>query len=154
TLLGDVNAAAKESEQVRTLAQQTERDPLDHFLVGHELYSQGKLEPANLEFRRALQLDAKHFWTHYFLGICCVTSGKPEVAVAHLTICQSQRPKLLWIHLLRGFALGQMEDYRAAEADFDQALSLGPSPATLYVLYNNRGVMRVGQKEMRSKGIE
>jgi tetratricopeptide (TPR) repeat protein len=109
---------------------------------------------ANQEFRRALQLNARHFWTHYFLGICCVTSGKPEAAVAHLTICQSQQPKLIWIYLLRGFALGQMEDYAAAESDFDLALSLQPSPATLYVLYNNRGVMRVGQKEARAKGVE
>jgi tetratricopeptide (TPR) repeat protein len=60
----------------------------------------------------------------------------------------------IWIYLLRGFALGQMEDYVAAESDLDRALSLEPSPATSYVLHNNRGVMRVGQKEARAKGIE
>jgi tetratricopeptide (TPR) repeat protein len=154
TLLGDRDGAAKESGLVRALAANTDLDPLDHFLVGHELFSQGELALANQEFRRALQLDAKHFWTHYFLGICCITSGKPETAVAHLTICQGQRRELIWIYLLRGFALGQMEDYQAAETDFDRALALEPSPATLYVLYNNRGVMRVGQKGARAKGVE
>ena len=101
-----------------------------------------------------MQLNASHFWTHYFLGICCVTSNKPEVAVAHLTICQSQRKDLIWIYLLHGFALGQMGDYAAAEADFDRALEQQPSLATRYVLYNNRGVMRVGQKETRAKGLD
>jgi tetratricopeptide (TPR) repeat protein/tRNA A-37 threonylcarbamoyl transferase component Bud32 len=153
TLLGDVPAAGREKDRLRALAE-SNLDPQDRFLVGHEFYSQGNLTLANQEFRRALQLDAAHFWTHYFLGICCVTAGKPDVAVAHLTICQSQQPKVIWIYLLRGFALGQMGDYKAAEADFDQALALSPSPATLYVLYNNRGVMRVGQKGARTKGLE
>jgi tetratricopeptide (TPR) repeat protein len=137
----------------RTLEVQTDRDAQDHFLVGHELFSQGKLEAATREFRKALQLNAKHFWTHYFLAIC-VMSGKPDVAVAHLTICQGLRPGLIWIYLLRGFALGQLEDYTAAEQDFDRALALKPPPATLYVLYNNRGVLRVGRKETRTDGIE
>src|SRR5262249_10391753 len=97
------------------------------------------------EFRRALQLDPKHFWTHYFLSICSVIAGKPDVALAHLTICQSQHEGLIWIYLLRGFAFGQLEDYAAAETDFDKALSKKPSTATHYVLLNNRGVMRVGQ---------
>jgi tetratricopeptide (TPR) repeat protein len=154
TLLGDAAGAATESMKVQILAAETDLDPQDHFLVGHEFYSRGDLAAANQEFRRALQLNARHFWTHYFLGICCVTAGKPEVAVAHLTICQGQQPKLVWIYLLRGFALGQMEDYAGAEADFDRAVALRPSPATLYVLYNNRGVMRVGRKETWAKGVE
>ncbi len=154
TLLGDAATAARESERVQALASETNLDPHDHFLVGHEFYSQGNLTRANQEFRRALQLDARHFWTHYFLGLCHVTAGQPEVAVAHLTLCQGQQPRLIWIYLLRGFALGQMEDYPAAERDFDRALALQPSPATLYVLYNNRGVMRVGQKGAWAQGVE
>jgi eukaryotic-like serine/threonine-protein kinase len=153
-LLDDVAGAAKESQLAQALALETDLDPQDHYLVGYEFFSQGELEKSNQEFHRALQLNARHFWTHYFLGICCVTQNKAEVAVAHLTICQSQQPKLIWIYLLRGFAYGQMGDYAAAEADFDRALTLEPSPATLYVLYNNRGVMRAGQKEARAKGVE
>ncbi len=110
------------------------------------------MEQATQEFRRALQLNAKHFWTHYFLGICCVTS-KPDVAVAHFSICQSQRQDLVWIYLLRGFALGQMADYTAAERDFDQALALKPPPATLYVLYSNRGVVRLARTQTWAEGV-
>jgi tetratricopeptide (TPR) repeat protein len=152
--LGDRAGADRERRQEEALAARTDLDPQDHFLVGHELYSQGEMSKASDEFRRALQRDAKHFWTHYFLGICCVTADKPEVAVAHLTICQSQRPDLVWIYLLRGFVLGMMTDQSAAESDFDRALALKPGPAILYVLYNNRGVMRVGHNTMRGAGID
>jgi tetratricopeptide (TPR) repeat protein/tRNA A-37 threonylcarbamoyl transferase component Bud32 len=154
TALGDGAGAARERERADALAAQVELDSQDHFLVGHELFSQGKLEQATQEFRRALQRNPNHFWTHYFLGICCVSSSKPDVAVAHLTICEGQKKGLIWIYLLRGFALGQLEDYRAAEQDFNLALDMKPSPATLYVLYNNRGVMRVGRKETRAQGVE
>ncbi|HLJ93483.1 MAG TPA: protein kinase [Gemmataceae bacterium] len=153
-LLGQVSDAEKERELARTLASATDLHPQDHFLVGHEHYSEGELALANQEFLRALQIDAQHFWTHYFLGICYVMSEKPEVAIAHLTFCQSQKPDLIWIYLLRGFALGKMKEYGAAESDFKQALGLEPSPAALYVLYNNRGVMRVGQEGMLAEGVE
>jgi tetratricopeptide (TPR) repeat protein/tRNA A-37 threonylcarbamoyl transferase component Bud32 len=146
--LNQMPEAEKESKRAADLAREIDLDPQDHFLVGHELYSEGKLEEANAEFRRALQLDPTHFWTHYFLSICSVIAGKPGVALAHLTICRIQHENLIWIYLLRGFALGQLEDYAAAETDFDKALSLlkkKPSTATHYVLLYNRGVMRVGQ---------
>src|SRR5262249_30170481 len=145
--------AAKERELVRT-APAAGLDPQDHFLVGHEYYSLGELELATQEFRQAFQINAGHFWTNYFLGMCYVTSGEPKIAVPHLAICQGQRPKMIWIYLLRGFALGKMEDCAAAEKDFKLALDLEPPDTARYVLYNNRGVVRVGQKETRSKGVE
>jgi tetratricopeptide (TPR) repeat protein len=74
--------------------------------------------------------------------------------VAHFTVCQAQKPELVWVYLLRGYALGQIGDSAAAEKDFDQALKLGPSDAARYVLYNNRGVMRVGRKETWAQGVE
>jgi tetratricopeptide (TPR) repeat protein len=152
--LSDATGAARESERVRALADETDLDPQDHYLVGHELYSRGDLAGAEREFHRALQLDARHFWAHYFLGICCMTTGKPDVAVAHFTTCQGQQPKLVWVYLLRGFALGQAGDFAGAEADFDRALTLEPSPAARYVLYNNRGVMRLGREGEWARGVD
>jgi tetratricopeptide (TPR) repeat protein len=147
-LRGDAAGAAQELERAKALAAETDLDPQDHFLVGHEHYNRGDLEAANREFRRALQLKPGHFWTHYFLGICCIRAAKPEVAVAHFTVCQSQHSDLTWVYLLRGFALGQMQDYAAAEKDFGRALASPNLTATArYVLYNNRGVMRLGQKD-------
>src|SRR5262249_10318014 len=152
-LLND-DAAREETARVRALATRTDLDPEDHFLVGHELFTRGELEPARQEFRRALQKDPRHFWTHYFLGICYVTAGKPEAAEAHLTSCLTRNPTLVWTYLLRGFARGQMKNHAGAEADFDRALALNPGPATLSVLSNTRGGIRVGRKEPRAEGIE
>jgi tetratricopeptide (TPR) repeat protein/tRNA A-37 threonylcarbamoyl transferase component Bud32 len=153
-LLAEVLGAAKEKAQARALESETDLDPQDHFLVGHELYSQGDHGHAAQEFRRAVQLNPQHFWAHYFLGICCVTADEPKVAVAHWTVCQGMKRDLIWIYLLRGFALGQAGEYKAAEADFDTALSLKPSDAARYVLFNNRGVMRVARKETWGQGVE
>src|SRR5262249_38033596 len=78
TLLGDAPSARKarkERDKAQALAAKTELDPQDHFLVGHELYSQDDVKQASAEFQRALQLDPGHFWSHYFLGICRVTSS-------------------------------------------------------------------------------
>ena len=146
----------KKSAKVQAVAGALDLDPQDHFLVGREFYLLNNLEQASQEFHLALQLDANHFWTHYFIGLCFVTSGKPEVAVHHLTLCQNQQPDLVWVYLLRGFALGQMKNHTAAEADFDSALALAPSKATQYVLYSNRGVMRMLQEgeEAWAKGVE
>jgi tetratricopeptide (TPR) repeat protein/tRNA A-37 threonylcarbamoyl transferase component Bud32 len=150
--LGDGAGAKREDERARGLKAKTDKDAQDHYLVGLEHFGQNEMEQATQEFRRALQLNAKHFWTHYFLGICSVTS-KPDVAVAHFSICQSQRKDLVWIYLLRGFALGQLADYPAAESDFDQALALKPPRATLYVLYSNRGVVRVSRPQTWAEGV-
>jgi tetratricopeptide (TPR) repeat protein len=152
-LLGEERHAVEEQEVVQTLAA-NETTALDHFLVGQEYYSQGALVPAMREFHRALGIDARHFWARYFLSICCVLSGKPEEADAHLSFCQGERPELIWIYLLRGYARGQMKEYEAAENDFGRALTLGPTPAARYVLYNNRGVMRVLQEGARAQGVQ
>jgi tetratricopeptide (TPR) repeat protein len=158
-LQGDVTGAANERGLARIRARQPDLDPKDHFLVGQELYGRGDrgdLARANEEFRRALHLDARHFWTHYFLGVCCVMAKKPEEAVTHLSICQSQQKDAaqIWIYLLRGFAFGEMGDYAAAEKDFDRALDLKPSPATLSVLLNNRGEMRISQEGAWARGVK
>jgi tetratricopeptide (TPR) repeat protein/tRNA A-37 threonylcarbamoyl transferase component Bud32 len=156
TQLREDAAAKKEASKARAPANDLDFHPQDHFLVGQELYTQGDLDKANGEFHRALRQHPGDFWTHYFLGICNVASGNPAAAVAHFTVCQSQRKDLVWVYLLRGFAYGQLSEYPAAEADFDIALSLKPTAAARYVLFNNRGVMRVGQEDKAkwAQGVE
>src|SRR5207245_10204613 len=90
-LLGE--RATKEEESVQTPVRATDLDAQDHFLVGQEHYSQGELALAIQEFRGALHINAQHFWARYFLGLCYVMSGKPDVAEVYLTECQRQRPE-------------------------------------------------------------
>jgi serine/threonine protein kinase/Tfp pilus assembly protein PilF len=143
---GDDRGAAEEEERAAKLAPEITRDPQDHFLVGYEHYSQGQLARAIEEFSQALLINRQHFWTHYFLGICYLLSGKPEMAVEHLTTCQGQRPELVWSYMMRGYALWRLKNYPAAEGDFKHALSLQPPRATRYVIYSNRGAMRILQR--------
>jgi tetratricopeptide (TPR) repeat protein/tRNA A-37 threonylcarbamoyl transferase component Bud32 len=152
--LGQVDAAEEEKKLALTLVPTT---ALDHFLAGQDHYSHGELPQAIHEFRGAVEINAKDFWAHYFLGICYVMSDELQAAVESFTSCQSLRPEVIWIYLLRGFALGQIEDYAAAERDFERAertLLLEPDLARRYVFYTNRGLTRVLQDERRDDGVK
>jgi tetratricopeptide (TPR) repeat protein/tRNA A-37 threonylcarbamoyl transferase component Bud32 len=144
---GKGEAAKAERQQAKALEGRADLLPQDAFLVGLEMFSQGELAKATEEFRRALRRMPDDFWNHYFLGLCCVSSNKAEEAVTHFTICQKQQPKLVWVYLLRGFALGNINSYAAAEEDFAQALKFDLTDAARYVLLNNRGAMRLGRPE-------
>jgi tetratricopeptide (TPR) repeat protein len=144
---GKGEAAQAERRQAKALEGRADLYPQDASLVGLELYSQGELVKATEEFRRALRRMPDDFWNHYFLGLCCVSSNKAEEAVTHFTICQKQQPKLVWVYLLRGFALGKINSYTAAEEDFARALKFDLTDAARYVLLNNRGAMRLGRPE-------
>jgi tetratricopeptide (TPR) repeat protein len=147
-------AQAGEDEPARQERALAERRPpttaFDHYLVGDERYRRGDPAEALPSFLESLRLEPKHFWARYFLALCYVRLRQPALARDNLTHCLSQHPEIIWIYLLRGFAQGQLEDYAAAEADFQTALRLlaeQPSTEARYVLLNNRGVMRVGQKK-------
>jgi tetratricopeptide (TPR) repeat protein len=151
---GKAAAAQEERKQAQALEGRADLHRQDAFLVGLELYDQGQVDKAAEEFRRSLRsLHGDDFWNHYFLGVCCVSSKKAEEAVTHFTICQKQQPKLVWVYLLRGFALGQIKSYAAAEEDFARALEFTDlTEAARYVLLNNRGVMRLGRPEKGAWG--
>ncbi len=139
---GDVTAAARESEQAvacpATLA-------LDHYLLGDEHYKRGQLHEAVRHFETALGMKPDHFWARYFLAIAYLGLRRPAEARDHFTACLGKQPPLVWIYLLRGFANGQLNEFAAAEADFEQAERADLSVDARYVLHANRGVMRFRQ---------
>jgi tetratricopeptide (TPR) repeat protein/predicted Ser/Thr protein kinase len=146
-LAGEREAAQAEGEQAE---QQPAQSALDHYLLGDELYRQGRPQEASVEFQQTLREQADHFWARYFLSLCYIRLQRPDLAHDNLTMCLSQHPEIIWIYLMRGFASGQLEKYQAAEADFAEALRLlttQPNDDARYVLYNNRAIMRVGQKD-------
>jgi serine/threonine protein kinase/tetratricopeptide (TPR) repeat protein len=122
----------------------------DHFLQGQEWYRRGALPPAIREFKAVLDVQPDHFWALFFLGLCHLGSQDPADAEIALTACIARRPDLSWAYILRGSARGEQGEFEAAEADFQRALGLvarhqdGPA---LYVIYVDRGVMRIRQKE-------
>ncbi|MBN9522629.1 protein kinase [bacterium] len=117
--------------------------PLDHFLLGQERYRAGEFTAAVGAFEGALQLQPDHFWARYFLGLTWLKARRPDQAVTCLTACLAQRREFPWLHLLRATALGELNQYDRAEADFDTALKVPLTEAGRYGLLVNRGAMRV-----------
>jgi tetratricopeptide (TPR) repeat protein len=135
-------------ESARRAADCPPTTVFDHHLIGVERYRQGP-EAAKPSFVEALRLQPDHFWSHYFLALCYIREGKYEPARDSLTPCVRQRPDVVWVYLLRGFAQGQLRQFAAAEDDFRRAVELlekAPSPEAEYVLLNNRGVLRASQE--------
>ncbi|HXG12712.1 MAG TPA: protein kinase [Gemmataceae bacterium] len=140
--LGEEAQAQRDSAQAAGLQPTT---PLDHYLVGDEYSKQGKLEQAARHFELALDLQPDHFWARYFLALTYLRQQRPAEAKAVLTALAGQDADFVWTYLLRGYAHGQLKDFERAEADFQRALQFQPGPDARYVLYANRGVMRLRQ---------
>jgi eukaryotic-like serine/threonine-protein kinase len=140
--LGDSQGAQKASAQ----AEATEpTHAVDYFLLGEHQYNNGSLEEAIPNFDRALRLRPDHFWAQYFLAASHLKAepARPSQANAYLTTCISRRPGFAWTYLLRGYALGELGEFDAAEADFSRALELGRDDEVIYGVLVNRGAMQV-----------
>jgi tetratricopeptide (TPR) repeat protein len=103
------------------------------------------LSKAVSAFESVLQAQPNHFWGHYYLALCSLKAHRPDLAVPRLTACLGWRPGLPWLHLLRGSAWAEMDQFARAEDDFKAALQGEVPEAARYGLYVNRGVLRIRQ---------
>jgi tetratricopeptide (TPR) repeat protein/predicted Ser/Thr protein kinase len=146
-LLGQQDEAKAETARGEKVPAQS---ALDHYLLGDELYRRGTPAQAQDEFQATIRAQPDHFWARYFLALCYIRAHRPDLAHDSLTMCLNQHGQIVWIYLMRGFACGQLEKYKDAEADFAEALRLLEGQSNddaRYVLYNNRAIVRVGQKD-------
>ncbi|MCE9533837.1 MAG: protein kinase [Planctomycetes bacterium] len=123
-------------------------EALDHFLTGDSHQKQGLLAEAARDYANALRAQPDHFWAQYFLAICNLQLARPAQARDNLTTCMMSRPEFHWLYLLRGFANGQLNEFRSAEDDYAKALSLQPEPQAHYGILVNQGVLRVRQVKL------
>jgi eukaryotic-like serine/threonine-protein kinase len=142
--IGDEAGATREKKRAAALKPAS---ALDHFLLGDDLLRQRNLPAAAREFENVLGFQPDHFWARYFVAVCSLPTD-PRVARAHLTACLGQKPGFVWLYLLRGFAHGQLQDFQAAEADFQKVLALGPDADARYALHVNRGALRTRQDRL------
>jgi serine/threonine protein kinase/tetratricopeptide (TPR) repeat protein len=151
--LGDPRGAEQER---RWDASHSPASSFDHFLLGQELYRQGKLPQAIRQFETVLMLRPDHFWALFFLGQCHLGTRHLAEAKIALTCCIGRRPDLSWAYILRGSAHSESGKFDAAEADFHRAMGLlegRPDASARYVIHVDRGVLRIRQQDYR-KAIE
>lgn len=142
-MLGDKDHAA-EAEKAAEGASLDQ--VLDHFLMADELYRREKFADAIKEFDLVLERKPGHFWAQYLDALCLLRQSRPAEARVLLGACLAQRSDYVWLYLLRGFANGELKAWAAAESDFQKALGLPLDGNARYVLFVNRGVLRVRQQ--------
>src|SRR5205814_862920 len=67
-------------------------------------------------------------------------------ARAQLSACLALRTDFVWLYLLRGYAQGELHALDAADADYQKAAQMPLDEFSRYVLFANRGVLRVRQE--------
>jgi serine/threonine protein kinase/tetratricopeptide (TPR) repeat protein len=142
-MLGD-RVEAERAEKAAAVAQLDQ--VLDHFLMADELYRREKFGDAIKEFDQVLERKPGHFWGQYLNAICLLRQGRPAEARALLSACLAQRSDFVWLYLLRGFAQEEMQAWGAADSDFQKAARMPLDENARYVLFVNRGVLRVRQE--------
>src|SRR5262249_6677025 len=135
--LGEAGAARRERDRA---AATRSAGALDFFLTGDSHQKQGRLSEAARGYTSALRAGPGHCWARCFLAVCDLQLARPAQARDNLTACLMTRNDFLWLYLLRGFANGELNDFRAAEEDYTQALALQPDPQALYGILVNKGV--------------
>ena len=140
-----VGKKAEAQQEEKSAAEASITQVLDHFLVADELYRRGEFDAAIKEFNQVLLRKPAHFWAQYLNALCLLRLHRSAEARAQLSACLAQRSDFVWLYLLRGFAQGELQAYDAAEADFQSALQMPLDEYSRYVLFVNRGVVRVRQ---------
>jgi eukaryotic-like serine/threonine-protein kinase len=139
-LLGDSSGAARAEKAARAAALD---DVFDFFLMADELYRREQFAEAIKEFDRVLERKPGHFWAQYLNALCLLRQKRPAEARALLSACLAQRSDFVWLYLLRGFAHQELEAWAAADSDFERASKMALDENARYVLFVNRGVLRV-----------
>lgn len=145
TQLGDAQGA--ERERARASQLPTTR-LIDFLLLGQEHYRLGEIARARQDLEHALLLQPNDFWSQHFLAVCLVKLGQPGQAEEYLNRCLKQKPRFIWTYLLRSIAYEKLEDIAAAEADYEHALQLQPNADARYLLFGNRGRMRLERQRL------
>ncbi len=140
SLLGEKALAAKAEQAAQGAAL---KDVLDHFLMADELYRREQFDAAIKEFDQVLERKPGHFWAQYLGALCLLRQQRPAEARALLSACLAERSDFVWLYLLRGFAQQELQAWGAAESDFQKASQMPLDENARYVLFVNRGVLRV-----------
>ncbi len=148
--LGDNVGAQRERARARGLSP---RSALDWFLAGHEAWLADDVPRALEALDRALALEPDLFWALFLRGLVQVRQEQWGEARADFRLCTHARPEMVWPYLMHGYVLGQAGRFASAEASFQKAERLATEEAR-YVLFVNRGVLALRQKDAARAAVE
>ena len=121
---------------------------LDYFLMGYALRNADPPIAAAGFFQQAVIEEPNHFFAWYFLGLCNLRMGESKRALDNFTACRNVRDDFIWLHIVRGIANGQLQNFRAAHEDFRNALTMHPDPRTEYGILINQGDLCLRQAKL------
>jgi tetratricopeptide (TPR) repeat protein len=146
TLAGDKKQAAADLAQAGTMKPHS---ALDHFLAGLASWKKGDTAAASSACDKALRRQGDHFWAQYLLALCEIRTGSWAEARASLTACLGRRPDFLWGRLQRASACVELNQWEAAQDDFELGLrqaAQAKNTLAQYVGLVNRSTMWLRQK--------
>jgi spermidine synthase len=100
-----------------------------HNVLGLALAERGELDPAIVEFRRALERDPSNAAAHWHLGAALASRGAQAEATAHLRRAVELDPRNSQAHSDLGLMLAVQGKFDEAVDHLEQALALDPQSA-------------------------
>jgi eukaryotic-like serine/threonine-protein kinase len=110
----------------------------DHRERGRTLQQAGRFEAASDEFRRAIDLDPRDFWSNFHQGVCDYRLGRFADALAAFRVCVALSPSTPECYFNRALALEGLGKTDLARLDYSRALERAPSLAAASL---NRGIL-------------
>jgi tetratricopeptide (TPR) repeat protein len=110
----------------------------DHRERGRAWLQAGQFEAASDEFRRALDLDPRDFWSNFHQGICDYRLGRYADALAAFRVCVALEPATPECYFNRALALEAVGKPDLASLDYSRALERAPALAAARL---NRGIL-------------
>ena len=127
----------------KQIAQQPSADALNAlgvYLTGHKSSRCGEAA-----FKRALEIDARHWRARLNLGLAYLSDGQNASAVEQLRTAETDKPDSVEVHNALGSAWEALGKMPEAQAQFDAALAL--DPRSDFALFH-RGLTLEGQRRL------
>jgi tetratricopeptide (TPR) repeat protein len=112
----------------------------EHYAVGRCQLRAGDAEGAARHFVEAVRQEPGGLWPNFYHGQCAYHQHRYEEAVVAFSVCVGAAPDQPVPYANRGLALAALQRDKAALADYDHALRLGP---TLAVVAVNRAALHL-----------
>jgi tetratricopeptide (TPR) repeat protein len=144
----------KKADEVLKSANGVQMTTADDFcLSANELAAAGKYAAAIPLFRKAVRLDAAHFWSHFGLAFAYQETGRLTEARSSYGAAIALRPDFVWSYFNRAMAALQQREFEDAVGDLDKVVELKPDhlPA---VLHRGQALSGMGNHEAALRDLD